>query len=254
MTDGDDTVPPVFGPLDDRELAGRALDVGFPDVLVGLLTFVASLAVLGYGLSSIAIFPVFLALHFVVLIVPATFLIRRVRSNGDCNIPALLLVATFAAGPIGALGCAVMALALRLQHPSAAKLKDWYDYIAGVVARSKLVRIYDELSSGRLPSDPAARVPRFRPILHDASLEEQQRVLGVIGRRYHADFRPALRNALRNKNGFIRAQAAAVASRLSIDEKSRLWSSGSTTDEAGTAGPAKSESNPDALDVETRRP
>ena len=47
---------------------------------------------------------------------------------------------------------------------------------------------------------------------------------GVIGRRYHADFRATLRKAMRNSNGFIRAQAAAVASRLNADEKSRLWS------------------------------
>jgi hypothetical protein len=250
MSKGDDTTLPFFGPIEDRELSGRSLDVGFSDVLVGLLTFCASLAVLGYGLSAIAIFPIFLALHLLVLVIPASFLIRRIRNNGDCNIPSLLLIATFAAGPVGALGCAVMALALRLQHPSAAKLRDWYDYIAGVVARSKLVRIYDELSSGRLPTDPAAEVPRFRPILHGASLEEQQRVLGVIGRRYHADFRPALRNALRNKNGFIRAQAAAVASRLSIDEKSRLWSTATPGANDGEEAAVKS----DTLDVGARRP
>jgi len=115
-------------------------------------------------------------------------------------------------------------LALWCRRPSAARLQDWYDYIAGVVARSRLTRIYDELASGRLPSDPAAAVPRFGPLLQTASIEEQQRVLGVIGRRYHADFRAALRKAMRNKNGFIRAQAAAVASRLSAEEKIRLWS------------------------------
>jgi hypothetical protein len=68
-------------------------------------------------------------------------------------------------------------------------------------------------------------VPRFRPLLRSGSTEEQQRVLGVIGRRYHPDFRSALRDALRNRNGFIRAQAAAVASRLDIEEKKDLWSS-----------------------------
>jgi len=169
-----------------------------------------------------------------------------------------LAITTFAAGPVGALGCAFMALALRLQRPSPARLKHWYDYIAGIVARSGLTRIYDELSSGRLPSDPAAKVPRFQPILDGASIEEQQRVLGVIGRRYHADFRPALRNALRNKNGFIRAQAAAVASRLSIDEKNRLWSAGRAHQPAKDAGErpheATDQATSGALDVEARRP
>jgi hypothetical protein len=100
--------------------------------------------------------------------------------------------------------------------------------------------------SGRLPSDPAAKVPRFRPILYGSSIEEQQRVLGVIGRRYHVDFRPALRKALRNKDGFIRAQAAAVASRLDIDEKNRLWSTASI-DEAEPTDRAAGATTPGAF-------
>ena len=194
------------------------------DVLVGLGTFTASLAVLGYGLSAIASAPIFVLLHLAVLVIPAVFLRMRMRGRGELTGPLLLLVATFAAGPVGALGCAVMALALWYRNPSPARLQHWYDYIAGVVARGPATLIYDELASGRLSSDPATSVPRFGAILQGASVEEQQRVLGVIGRRYHAEFRAALRKAMRNKNGFIRAQAAAVASGLSVEEKSRLWS------------------------------
>jgi hypothetical protein len=257
MMQADGTLAPELAPprLDDP-----ALDVGLKDVLVALVTFCGSLAVLAYGLNTFAVFPVFvpifLGAHLTVLLIPAAYLLVRVRNNRDRNVPMLLLVTTFAAGPVGALGCAFMALGLRLQRPSPARLKHWYDYIAGIVARSGLTRIYDELSSGRLPSDPAAKVPRFQPILHGASLEEQQRVLGVIGRRYHADFRPALRNALRNKNGFIRAQAAAVASRLSIDEKNRLWSAGRADEPVKDSRPhaTADRAPPDALDVEARRP
>ena len=131
-------------------------------------------------------------------------------------------------------------------NPSPTRLQDWYDYIAGVVARTRLTRIYDELASGRLPSDPAAKVPRFGPILERASVEDQQRVLGVIGRRYHAEFRPVLRKALRSSNGFIRALAAAVASGLDVDEKNRLWSTGNEP----TARDATTRTT---LDVEPRR-
>lgn len=199
------------------------LDVGPADVLAALVTSAVSLAVLVYGMSPIASAPVFIALHLAVLIVPVVFLRMRVRAGGELTVPVVLLIATFAAGPVGALGCAAMAMALWHQNPSPARLQDWYDYIAGVVARTRLTRIYDELASGRLPSDPAAKVPRFGPILEGASLEQQQRVLGVIGRRYHADFRPVLRKALRNNNGFIRAQAAAVASGLDAEEKNLIW-------------------------------
>jgi hypothetical protein len=218
-------------------LAAAGLDASPRDALVALVTFGASLAVLAYGLSSTGSFPIFLAGHIAVLAIPVAYLALRVRDHGDITIATLLLVATIATGPVGALGCAVLALWLWLRRPAPTRLQEWYDYIAGVVARGRLTRIHDELTSGRMPSDPAAEVPRFRPILHGGSVEEQQRVLGVIGRRYHPDFRPALRNALRNKNGFIRAQAAAVASRLSIDEKNRLWSgSAAGEDPAAPAG------------------
>ena len=131
---------------------------------------------------------------------------------------------TVAAGPVGALGCTFLALRLSRRQPSPDRLRHWYNYISGIVARRATGRIYEELRSGRLPSDAKAAVPRFSPILRSASVEEQQRVLGVLGRRYHAQFRAVLRDALRHKNGFIRAQAAAVASRLDMTEKTRLWS------------------------------
>lgn len=209
-----------------------ALDVRLSDALIALVTFAASLAVLAYGLSATARLPVFLLLHVAVLGLPAGLMLKRSRQNGDLTVPALLLIVTCATGPIGALGCAAMALSLWSRQPSPSRLQQWYDYISGVVARSQVAHLYDELISGRLPSDPEAKVPRFTPILHGASVEEQQRVLGVIGRRYHADFRPVLREALRHKNGFIRAQAAAIASRLSAEEKSRLWSAGQAPDQA----------------------
>jgi hypothetical protein len=234
-------------------LAQAGLDASARDVLVALVTFVASLAVLGYGLSAIAVFPIFLAAHLAAVGIPATYLVLRMRGHRDLTVPGVLVVATFASGPVGALGCAIMAMGLWLRRPAPNRLQDWYDYISGVVARSRLATIHDELISGRLPTNPAADVPHFRPILHGGSVEEQQRVLGVIGRRYHPDFRAALRSALRNKNGFIRAQAAAVASRLSIDEKNRLWS--------GDAAPAEPVAPADrtmpareALEGDARRP
>jgi hypothetical protein len=196
------------------------------DVLVALVTCVADAAVVAYGMTANAGLALVLALHLAVLIAPAALLYARARRNRDLTMPVLLLITTAAAGPVGALGSAVLALALRLRRPEAGRLQAWYDYIAGVVARGRLNRIYDELAAGRLATDQTATVPRFRPIMQGTSLDEQQLVLGVIGRHYHADFRPVLRRALRNKNGFIRAQAAAVASQLDLAEKTLLWSAG----------------------------
>jgi hypothetical protein len=233
---------------DDWRPDEPGLRISFADVLVALLSFAASLAVLAYGLSPSALFPIFLLLHLAVLILPVLLWTIRARKHGELTFAVLLTIATFVSGPVGALGCAVMALALWYQRPSPTRLQDWYDYIAGVVARGLLTRIYNELISGRLPPDPGAKVPHFRPILHGPSTDEQQRILAVMGRRYHPAFRPALRNALRNKNVFIRAQAAAVAARLDIDEKNQLWSQAQAPDSAGQPHVL------DALDAEPRRP
>ncbi len=178
------------------------------------------------------------------LSIPAWLLRQQALRGGDLTIPLLLVIATAATGPIGAVGCALMAMLLWFRQPKPSRLQDWYDYISGVVERGRVTDLYDELISGRLPPDQATVVPRFNPILQDTSLEDQQRVLGVIGRRYHPDFRPTLRKAMRHKNGFIRAQAAAIASRLSPDEKARLWLTAEQTQTASEA----------ALDVEPPRP
>jgi hypothetical protein len=209
-----------------------AVVVGRGDILCSLLSFALGTAVLVYAMSPAARYEFVLALYLGVLLVPATFWLKRRRQEGELTLAVLLLITTCAAGPIGALGCTFLALSLWRRQPAPERLRHWYEYISGIVARGSLARIYEELRSGRLPSDVKAEVPRFRPLLRSASVEEQQRVLGVLGRHYHAQFRAALRDALRNRNGFIRAQAAAVAARLDAHEKMRLWSTSGTSAEA----------------------
>ncbi len=223
-----------------------ALDARPLDALIALVTFAASFAVLAYSLSVDARFPLCLLLHVAVLALPLGYLVIRARQNRDLTVPFVLLIATAATGPIGAIGSAGLALTLWSRQPSPSRLQQWYDYISGVTVRSRVAHLYDELVAGRLPADPVAKVPRFTPILQGDSLEDQQRVLGVVGRRYHADFRTILRRALRNRNGFIRAQAAAVASGLSADERRRLWSDTPSPDPLASGGDA-------ALDTDDRR-
>jgi hypothetical protein len=214
-----------------------AVAVGRGDVLCSLVTFALSTAVLGYAMSPIAKIGTVLALHAAILLIPAAACIMRYRQQRELTVAMLLLMMTAAAGPVGALGCAFLALALWRRQPAPERLRHWYEYISGIVARWAIVHLYEELQSGRLPSDTNTAVPRFRPILRSAPVEEQQRVLGVLGRRYHAQFRAVLREALRHRNGFIRAQAAAVATRLDMNEKMRLWSASAPPAEGSEPAP-----------------
>jgi hypothetical protein len=231
MNDPDPTADPAFKVFGPAATGGRA------DVLCCLLTFVLSTAVLVYAMSSGAKLSLLVVLYAAVLVIPIGFCVMRRRDKGELTFATLLLMTTAVAGPIGALGCALVVLALWSRQPGPERLRHWYEYISGVVARGVTVRLYEELTCGRLPSDTKAAVPRFRPILRSASVEEQQRVLGVLGRRYHEEFRAVLREALRHRNGFIRAQAAAVATRLDFDEKTRLWSGSEPSSDPAAAPP-----------------
>jgi hypothetical protein len=222
---------------DDALARAPVLHVGIIDIVVALVTLELSAGIL-CGILSLGLgVGVALLLHLVVLALPGVLVATRWHEGGELTLPVLLLLATFVAGPLGAAGCTVMALALRCQQPSPERLKGWYDYISGLVTRSRLTRIHDDLISNRLPSDLDSEVPRFARILAGTSLDDQQRVLGVVGRSYAGDFRPILKRALRNRSGLIRAQAAAIASSLDLEEKTKLWSSGALPETAALPAP-----------------
>lgn len=200
----------------------NVLSVGATDAAVAVLTFFGSAAVFLAALLGVPVVLIAFC-HVAVICGPFTVLRRRLRSGDDVLMPSLLLLAVAVSGPLGAGGCAAATLALWLRPPQPERLHGWYDYIAGVDERSTLEKTYQALAAKRLPEDPSAPIERFEPILSGTALSQQQRVLGVIGRRYHSDFHPSLKKALRNSNILIRAQAAAIASVLAPMEKSRLW-------------------------------
>jgi hypothetical protein len=222
--------------LPSQSLDGPALNVGCSDLVVSLISFAAGIAVLVLAAIPLGGIAGSIALYLASLFVPGIFLAVRLGNDRDCTIPTLLMITSSVAGPLGGLGCALLSAVLWRRGPAPSRLRHWYEYIAGMVARDRSVRICEELSAGRLSLHRASPVLRFRPILHGSSTEEQQHVLSAIGRRYHADFRPVLRDALRHENAFIRAQAAAVAARLDIEEKKRIWRPGHLANAAQETG------------------
>jgi hypothetical protein len=208
--------------IDGGAFDNSALVVTAADAAVSVLTFVLSTAVFWSAIRGAPI-GVVAALQGGVVCVPLAFLGFRNRAGGELVVPLLLLIAVAVSGPVGAAGCTAMTLVLWLRRPEPRRLQRWYDYIAGVGQRTPMEETYTELTSARLSTDFSAPVHRFDPILSGTSLVQQQRVLSVIGRNYHPDFHASLKKALRNRNILIRAQAAAIASLLAPEDKTRLW-------------------------------
>src|SRR4051794_32558046 len=120
MTDPDRTSLSRLAP---QRLDEPALAVNGRDVAVSLLTAAGSLAALVFTMSPLASFPAFIVLFGASLFVPLAFLTIRLRRNAELTIPVLLLVTSFACGPLGGLGCAFMALALWRQRPAPRRLR-----------------------------------------------------------------------------------------------------------------------------------
>jgi hypothetical protein len=199
------------------------LEVHARDLGVATVTAAVGIAVIWAGVVGKIPFATALAFEIALMFVPILWLVRQARRGAELTVPTLLAVTTVAGGPVGAAGCTLMAFALWCRRPAPARLREWYDYISGVAARSRAAELYDDVTYGRVPPDATASVHRFAPILSGTSIADQQRVLAVIGHRYHSDLRPVLKRGLRHRNALVRAQAAAVASQLDLDEKTRLW-------------------------------
>ena len=110
--------------------------------LRSLLSFALGTAVLVYAMSSAARYEFVLALYLGVLLVPATFWLKRRRQEGELTLAVLLLITTCAAGPMGVLGCTFLALSLWRRQPAPERLRHWYEYISGASWRAAASRAF----------------------------------------------------------------------------------------------------------------
>lgn len=180
------------------------------------------LALVVVGESVLALLHVWLALdmaatllvHFSIVAAAALGLLKRQQPPQDLTPPALIVLATLVAGPIGALLGLHFIRAARPPEQASPLLGDWYQRIALSAEIDPVTALCDDVASGRT-MDLAARPPRsFRAVMAGGAIADQQNALGLIARRFHPDYLPALVAALRSPEPVVRVQAAAVVARI----------------------------------------
>jgi len=143
-------------------------------------------------------------------------------SPPDRTGPMLLAIAALAAGPIGAAVVLVGAVLPVRRADSTPLLAAWYKRIALASEIDATTELCDTVASGRT-MDLAAPVPRaFMTVIERGTLAERQTSLGLIARRFHPQYLPALEVALRSAEPVVRVQAAAVAARVRGPLRARL--------------------------------
>ncbi len=158
--------------------------------------------------------PMLLAVHVLTLAALALQLRDCRRRGGDASLPFLALLASFAVGPMGAIGAGCLELLVRSATQDSHLLADWYERISLSTTIDRVTRHCDNVRIGRTINLSAGTPASFLAEIESGTLAERQAILGLVARRFHVDYLPVLQLALRSPEPMIRVQAAAVASHV----------------------------------------
>lgn len=179
-------------------------------LLILLGEFALAVAHVVWGLGLIAV----LVGHFIIVCVAWRSLLGERRPGDDITARALIVMATAAAGPVGALCGLFFARAARPPAAVSPLLGDWYRRIALSAEIDPVTELCDNVGSGRT-MNLASPVPQsFLSVMISGAIADQQTALGLIARRFHPDYLPALARALKSSEPVVRVQAAAVVARI----------------------------------------
>ncbi len=203
--------------------SARAKDAGKADAVVAAAAFLAEALVLAVAVRWRVPLVLLLMAHLAIVAWLALWLRRRMASRQtDLTVPALLLVATFATGPLGALGLLVL-MPFLSRPPQPSELLDaWYERIALSTKADPALRLANIVAAKRSIDLHAPAPASFEALMQRGSLAERQSALGLIARKFEPEYAPALRVALRSPEPVVRVQAAAVAARLRGGLKRKL--------------------------------
>jgi hypothetical protein len=196
--------------ISGREAVAAALAAG-AEAIVVLLTFSADVPL-----------AVPLQLHAATVAAVALILFGGRGSDEDLTVAALMFLVILLAGPAGAIA-SLTALAF-VGHAGADPgiLRAWYTRLSRASGSLPSSELTDHVNAGRVIDTNAATPARFEDVVADGTLAEKQAALGLMARRFHTDFAPALEAALRSPEPVVRVQAAAVVARVRGDLKARI--------------------------------
>ena len=169
-----------------------------------------------------------LAVHCLIVLLMG--LIWQHATCTDQRIMPIGIIGIFFTGPFGAAGCILLALVLGLKKPETKLLDHWYRRLSQSTQRNQENLLYRSIIAGRAPKSGQAvkgdlspsAITSFYTIMEYGTLEQKQKLLGIIALKYHPEFLPLLKLALQDSDPTMRAQAAAVNTKLYMQYKGQF--------------------------------
>ena len=134
---------------------------------------------------------VWLILHLAIIAVAATLLWQRRAAVRDVSPYAIALIASFIAGPVGALFAALALYRLAKDTTNPELLAAWYDRIALAGDIDPVTNLYNTVAMGRALPTSTVAPPVFDTVMTQGSLADRQTALGLIARQFSAKLRPS---------------------------------------------------------------
>ena len=191
--------------------------------LPGLLILLAAEGVLAalHIKAGLGTFGTLLA-HGIIVSTAAYRLVGAVPAGRDITPAALAVLATAVAGPVGTLASLILVAAARPRSDPNSLIADWHARIALSAEIDPVTALCDNVTSGRTMNLAAPPPSIFLDVITHGAVGDQQTALGLIARRFHPDYLPALSQALKSAEPVVRVQAAAVAARIRDQLASRV--------------------------------
>ena len=206
------------------ELAVVRAGVGQREALAAAFAVAGEAVVVLLAFSADVPMPTTLGLHVAVVAVVAAILFLNAKPSRDRSISTVMLLVIAVAGPAGAAAALAMLPFVDNAGAGPEVLQKWYVRLANAAGTDPATKMHDRVTAGRVMRFDDEMPHDFAGVIATGNLEERQAALGLIARKFHTDFSPALALALRSAEPVVRVQAAAVVARVRGDLKARIRS------------------------------
>lgn len=203
------------------ETERRSFSSGGP-IVFAIGTALAGEACLVLAARIGANFPALLLMHAVITALMAAILFSAKRQSSHSSIAIVALATVAVAGPAGAVAAVLAWPFLGTGEGDAKAIDDWYERLAAAGRAGPPEELNARLVSGRVQDLDAPAPENFERIIEEGTLEQKQRALGLMARRFHPEYTPVLQAALRSREPVVRVQASAVVARVRDDLKLRI--------------------------------
>ena len=176
------------------------------------------------------------SVHAVVMLIVACLLFWNRQPSEDRTISATIWIVIAVAGPAGAIASLAMLPFIGRTGAGPEVLKAWYARLAGAGHSDPATHMYGSVLAGRVVRLDDTMTADFAEVISSGTLAERQAALGLMARKFHTDYAPALEMALRSPEPVVRVQAAAVVARVRAGLKVRIKALLGEANGAGLAG------------------